>query len=222
MPPRPLPKKHLRMLRRRWRELVDWSFGGNLTMAATVLGMPFSTVQQYYQKGPRRLSAAAVKRIDEVTGVGEWVAGRDEPREGGGTASRTLMDASGVAAITSIDHPRMYEIPGFLCWRIERVVDEMGRHSRAARDERIDVIFAPIVKGIEIGLLEAWSLSGRLGYAQALDADGEEVEGVVTQVIRLEDRKGVRQVHEFCKIWEDELRISAPPPSGYHILWPPR
>ena len=211
MPPRPLPKKHLRTLRHRWRQLVDLSFDGNLTMAATVLRMPFSTVQQYYQKGPRRISAAAVKRIDEVTGVGEWVAGRDEPGEGGDTANRTLMAASGLVGLTSIDHPRMYLVPAFVCWRIERVVEEMGRDSPAAKDERIDVIFASIVRGIEIGLLQDWSLSGQLGFAHALDADGKEVDGAAL-IIRLEDRDGVRQVHKFCKFWEDVLGISAGPP----------
>ena len=206
MPPRRLPKKHRLTLRRRWRELVDLSFDGNLTMAATVLGMPFSTVQQYYQKGPRRISAAVVKRIDEVTGVGAWVAGHDEPGGGGDTASRTLIDVSDRVGITSYDHLRMYMIPAFLRWRIERVVEEMGRHSSAARDERIDVIFAPIVKGIDIGLLQNLNESGRSGFVDA-DADGEDG----TLMIWLEDRDGVQRVHKFCKIWEDELGISAGP-----------
>ncbi len=207
MPPRRLPKKKLQALRRRWRQLVDWSFDGNLTMAAAVLGMPFSTVQQYYQKGPRRISTAVVKRIDDVTGVGAWVAGH-EPSEGGDTASGTLVEASGLESIPG--QIRTYIIPVFLRWRIDRVVEEMGRRIDVPRDERIDVIFAPIVKGIEIGLLRNSSESELLSFAPALDAGGRVVEGVAL-VISLFDRDRVRQVHKFCKIWEDELGISAGP-----------
>lgn len=206
MPPRRLPKKQLQALRRRWRELVDWSFDGNLTLAAAVLGMPFSTVQQYYQKGPRRISTAVVKRIDDVTGMGAWVAGRDEPG-----AERDLIEASGTASITNDAHPMTYLVPVFLQWRIDRVVEEMGRRTDAARDERIDVIFAPIVKGIEIGLLQNSSESELLSHASRTDADGEVIEGKEAHVISLFDRDGARQVHKFCKIWEDELGISAGP-----------
>ena len=49
----------------------------------TTFGGVVSTVQQYYQEGPRRISAAAVKRIDGVTGVGAWVARAMNPVEEG-------------------------------------------------------------------------------------------------------------------------------------------
>ena len=99
----------------------------------TLFGGVVGTVQQYYQEGPRRISAAAVKRIDEVTGVGAWVAARDEP--GGG---EDLIEASGLESITRDDHPRTYIIPVFpiKCIPILRHCDIYNEKSRSGDGPR--------------------------------------------------------------------------------------
>ena len=73
------------------------------------------------------------------------------------------------------------------------------------------MIFAPIVRGIEIGLLRNASERELLSFATAVDTDGRVAQGEEALVISLFDRDRVRQVHKFCKIWEDELGISAGP-----------
>ena len=72
----------LKQLKRRFRAMVDFSFNGNLTFAADTLEMPFSTVQQYYQRGPRRIDGRAVKRIDDLLGRPGWIIGEEDPPMG--------------------------------------------------------------------------------------------------------------------------------------------
>ncbi len=81
MPPVPLPQAQLVGLHVRFQRLVDWGFAGNLTLAAKMLGMPFSTVQKYYQLGPRRVTADALMAIEQYVGRGlcRWFMTGDGP-----------------------------------------------------------------------------------------------------------------------------------------------
>jgi len=64
MPPKSAREAVVRANRDRFRSVVDPLFNGHLSNAARVLGLPFSTVQAYYQHGPRRMSRDFVATLE--------------------------------------------------------------------------------------------------------------------------------------------------------------
>jgi hypothetical protein len=58
MPPKPLPKKTLAQLKRRFREIVDWAFDGSTTLAArssACRSLPYSSTIRRGRGGSQRL-----------------------------------------------------------------------------------------------------------------------------------------------------------------------
>lgn len=63
-------------MRHRFRLIVDKAFGGHLSMTADALKMPFSTVQQYYHRGPRRYNPSVVEHMRWYLDVNAaWILG---------------------------------------------------------------------------------------------------------------------------------------------------
>ena len=191
MPPQPLPKKTLSRLRRRFRELVDWAFDGNLSLASRVLEMPFSTVQRYYQSGPRRIDARAFKRVEELFGLGPWIIAEEEPRMPDKLAMRP-----GWHLVTSDDKKGpSYWIPEVVMWRVRLILKAMADLTGRDEESLIPVLFAPIFEGIKVGLVKAPPavLSGDLGEPRGFAA--------------VLNRDTARKVHKLGEYWERELGI---------------
>lgn len=206
MPPKAVPKKRIALLRRRFRELIDWGFDGNFSLAARALEMPVSTVQQYYQAGPRRIGKKALGRIDELTGLGEWIAGDDD---------REIWRQMDFTALEEQDGGPKYLIPKLVQWRVEKVIDEMEKHVTADRDVLEGVFFAPILKALSVGLFRS-SLPGSGFNLAFLGAADPSRLGSVANLRRLMgmEIERAKQIHRLCEFWEGELRLVINPKRG--------
>lgn len=199
MPPKAVPKKRVALLRRRFRKLIEWAFDENLSLAARALGMPVSTVQQYYQAGPRRISKKALRRIDELTGLGEWMAGDDD---------REIWRRMDFITIQQKEGGPKYLIPKLVLWRVKRVIDEMEKHATADRDVLREVFFAPILEALSAGLFPSLSAGSESNYALLRQAEPRRLRSAVD----IQDLMGMnieraKQIHRLCKWWEGELRL---------------
>lgn len=198
MPRKQLPRKKLAKLKRRFRELVDWAFNGNLSLAAQMLDMPFSTVQKYYQEGPRRIDGKVVTRVNEMFQLGEWIIGEEEPQKPDSFATASAWLPLRVNAETGPS----YWVPELVMWRVRRILQPMVELSGKDEESMIQVVFATILEGINTGLLKAPPgesfpqipvvVGGHLGE-RGLDA----VYSVDT----------AREVHKLCEFWEQKLGI---------------
>ena len=163
-------------------------------MAAQVLEMPFSTVQQYYRKGPRRIPERMVKAVDSIVGqglaaVGQWLADIGDYEDETGLVD--IMPFFAAVRVPGKNDRRLYQIPGPVLWRVYRILDEIGRISGADLDGRWNAMFATVIRGIEIGLFEDPTGRGWVGGSR----------------ISLEHTK---QVHRLCDYWEHEFGIGRP------------
>ena len=212
-------------MRRRFQEAIDWGFDGNLSLAARVLNMPFSTVQQYYQRGPRRVSPAVVKKIDQVMGLGRWIVGEADPGPTGkycasvGEATRWRLITVTINAEDGKQEVG-YPYPVVVLWRISRVLAEMARRGDKREDSMEDLFFKPIEAAIKERVLRA----PRGMRSLRIDPDTREVTETPSAVIRKGmPRKGkspadilgydigaARRIHRLCEYWETELEIGAP------------
>ena len=195
MPPRAVPKKRVALMRRRFRDLIDWAFDGNLSLAARALRMPVSTVQKYYQEGPRRISSEALERIDELTELGSWVAG-----EGEGTIWESFR------TISRGDQPdgAEYVIPQVVMWRVNSVMDAMSKRVNADRDAVRDAFFAPILEGLNIGLFRG-AFSGTKSFFNPAVVGIKAKRGRSGAALLGWNLARAKQIHRLCEFWEGEL-----------------
>lgn len=199
MPAKPVPKRKLAKLKRRFRELVDWAFDSNLTLASRVLEMPFSTVQQYYQKGPRRIDARVVKRIEELFELGLWIIAEEDPQMPDRFAACTGW------RLLTIDNTTgpSYWIPEVVMWRVRLSLKAMEDLTGLGKDALIPVLFAPILEGIKVGLLKA--LPTKNPFPEAPVVLGGELGEDGLQAVY--GRHTARKIHKLCEYWEQELEI---------------
>ena len=209
MPPKPLPKRALSEMRRRFRELIDWAFDGNLSMASRHLQMPFSTVQQYYDKGPRRFQARAIERITELLGcdIGGWLQVQ------GYVGRTTLLDVTGGTMLLAAKG-RVYFIPNAVMWRVSRILHCMKDRSTADWPSVKETFFGHITKAMNIGLIEGDDesdfqhsthfVSGSSPSAFEHD-EGALVAADATSTGTTLER--AKRVHKLCAYWEDELDL---------------
>ena len=203
MPRKPLPKKKLAKLKRRFRELVDWAFNGNLSLAARMLEMPFSTVQQYYQKGPRRIDGKVVTRVNEMFQLGEWIIGEEEPQMPDSFAKASNWRLLRVNTETG----PCYWVPELVMWRVRRILQPMVELSGKDEDSMIQVLFATIIEGIKTGLLKAPPVKNFPKMPVVVVGHlGERGLGAVCNV------DTAREVHKLCEVWEQKLGIEASRP----------
>lgn len=191
-------KTELTRLRRRFKAIIDWGFGGSQPMAADVLRMPFSTVAHYCSHGPRRISPDVVMRIEELTRLGYWLIGHTPPgREK--TLPDPIEEATGWSTYSHKRSEGRVQVPGVVKWRIWRVVEEVAlrrAESMGHADSETDintllnltnrVFLAPIRAGLESGVYR-------------------EREGPNERTV---DR--ARQMHKLCEFWETEFGIGRP------------
>lgn len=127
--------------RRRFQVLVDEAFAGNLSMAADELGMPVSTANRYYHRGPRRFDAAVVNRAHELTGVvPAWLLGET------GSDRVPLTVDEGAVALDKAGRHLAALTPPLTYWRVERVVALIEKRGHGA--DPWEVFFAPL-KAVE-------------------------------------------------------------------------
>ena len=214
MPPRAVPKKRVALLRRRFRELVEWSFNGNLSLAARALQMPVSTVQKYYQEGPRRISKEVLKRIDDLTGLGEWIVNE---------RSQEIWRSLEFDGIRHREGGPMYPVLRLVKWRVIRVIDEMEKqqHVTAQREALIDtaqrealvgVFFAPVLEGLKVGLFQGSRPGQHFNIAFIGDVDPKRPRSVAEwRRLTGMELERARQIHRLCEFWEGELRLAIKP-----------
>ena len=205
-------KTELARLRRRFRAIIEWGFGGSQPMAADVLQMPFSTVAHYYDKGPRRISFDVVIRIEGLTGLGYWLSGHTPPRWGDrGDLPERIEDATGWSAYTHEGKEGHVQVPNVVKWRIWRVVEEVALRrleslSLGLADSDTDintlmnltnrVFLAPIRAGLEFGV-----------YREGKGPDQKTV-------------ARAQQMHLLCEFWETELGIGRPTADTVEPIFP--
>ena len=208
MPPKAAPKKRLALLRRRFRELIEWAFDGNLSLAARALEMPVSTVHKYYKEGPRRLSASAVETIERVIGggIGRWIAGDDDPYTG--KKPRDINQVCGSTGIIGETDDMVYVVPNVVLWRVRRVIEAMGRHSDASEEERERVCFATVIEAMKAGILASPVRVGRFRPVVA-GRPGSPREWSDPRAALGFDRHRAKEVHQLCAYWETQLGIEA-------------
>ena len=191
MPPKPLTKAKQAQLRRRFRLLVDESFDGNITLAARVLKMPVSTVHQYYQQGPRRFGAAAVRRIESQISVPtEWILGEsgrdDEIPYATGPYTADVLSGLGDKEYVNV------QLPSAVIWRIDRVLYELQMEPLKLDPGKASAaFFEPLLVAIRSGLLPETVL---------IPSSGESMVG--RDLARMTSRQRCRVIHRLCDYWE--------------------
>ena len=221
MPPKTLPKKHLAGMKRRFRELIDWAFDGNLTLTSQILHMPFSTVQQYYQKGPRRISPQAIQRmddLDEEADWGHWVMGQGAA---GPTGKAPLSMAEfGYYTVQVMEDEDSYVYPAAVGWRVKRVANAAAKVIDCEYEQLLKLVFSPIIEGIKAGLYrsvfggDGWFEPAIVGGRNALNkklAGTKTVAGVGRLGALGFSIERARSIHRLCEFWEWELGIGAKP-----------
>ncbi len=204
MAPKRLSKKRLAGLKRRFRELVDWTFDGNLSLASKALGMPFSTVQQYYQDGPRRISAAALSAIDRVTGLADWLTG-ELRSELTGKFPNSIAEVRPWTILKATEDGPEFWIPHWTLWRVDHVADAMIElNPKLDRDTARLIVFGRMLDGLKHGLFKAplpgISLPATVGGR--LRPDVRDPAGSLGF-----GREAARRVHRECARWERDLGI---------------
>lgn len=204
MAPKPLSKKRLAGLKRRFRELVDWAFDGNLSLASKALGMPFSTVQQYYQAGPKRISAAALSAIDRVTGLADWLTG-EARSEFTGKFPTSIAEAGPWAIVKAEEDGPGFWIPHWTMWRVDYVIDAMMERSpKLDRETARLIVFGGMLNGLKHGLFKA----PLPGVPLPANVSGRLRPDVRNPMKSLGfGREAARRVHEVCAEWEKLLEI---------------
>lgn len=204
MPSRPLPKKTLTALKRRFRDIVAWAFDGNLTLASRTLGLPFSTVQKYYQYGPRRISAAALSAIDRVTGLGDWLTG-EAVDEATGKFPTSIGEAQGWDCIKADEEGPYFPIPNCVLWRVDSVADAMMHlNPRLDRNGARLIVVGSILGALENGLLQAPAAGAHLAATVGgrLRPDIKDLGGSLGW-----GKEAAEYVHGLCAWWEEFLGI---------------
>lgn len=204
MPPKALPKKQLTALKRRFREIVDWVFDGNLTLASRRLDLPFSTVQKYYQHGPRRISAAALSAIDRATGLADWLSG-EARSEFTGKFPNSIAEAQGWKHLRAEEGGSGFWIPDLTMWRVDYVADAMmDLNPKLDRETARRIVFGGMLDGLKHGLFKA-PLPGSPLPATVGGRFRPDVRNLMTSVGF--GREAARRVHEVCARWERDLGI---------------
>ena len=204
MPPKPLPKKTRTALKKRFRDIVVWAFDGNLTLASRALGLPFSTVQKYYQFGPRRISAAALSSIDRVTGLGDWLTG-EAVSEITGKFPTSIGEAQGWDLIQADAEGPYFPIPKCVLWRVDSVADAMMQiNPRLDRDNARLIVVGSILDALKNGLIQAPGGNIRLPATVGgrLRPDIKDPAGSLGW-----GKDAARHVHGVCAWWEGFLGI---------------
>ena len=202
---KPLPKKRLAGLKWRFRQLVDWAFDGNLSLASKALGMPFSTVQQYYQAGPKRISAAALSAIDRVTGLADWLTG-EARSEFTGKFPASIAEAGPWTIVKAEEDGPGIWIPNWTMWRVDYVTDAMMElNPKLDRDTARLIVFGRMLDGLKHGLFKA----PLPGVALPATVGGRRLRPDVKNPIESLGlgREAARRVHEVCAEWEKLLEI---------------
>lgn len=169
-------------------------------MASRVLEIPFSTVQRYYQSGPRRIDARAFKRVEELFGLGAWIIAEEEPRMPDKLAMRP-----GWHLVTSDDKKGpSYRIPEVVMWRVRLILKAMADLTGRDEESLIPVLFAPIIEGIKVGLVKAPPAEELFPEAPA-DLSGDSGERGFAAVL---NRDTARKIHKLGEYWERELGIA--------------
>ena len=204
MAPRPLSKKRLAGLKRRFRDLIDWAFDGNLSLASKALEMPFSTVQQYYQYGPRRISASALSAIDRVTGLADWLTG-EARSEFTGKFPNSIAEAQSWTYIKAEEDGPKFWIPSWTMWRVDRVADAMMEiNPKLNRETARLAVFGRMLYGLKHGLLKP-SIPG---MPMPVSWGGRLLPDVMDPIGSLGfGREAAQQVHGECARWERDLGI---------------
>ncbi len=200
MPAKPLPKRERLARRRRWREIVTWAFDDNLTMAADLLRLPYSTARVYQNEGPRRMKRDVLYRLETLTWLGGWLLGTDDqgrpnpnqPRsldqDPGRSGTRIYMMVTEPHGRTDWDRLFDYQIPKCVWWRLERLVDAMM--------ERMDATASG-------GTREGWArqaVTAPIAIAAQSGLLADEPYGL----------ERARRVHRLAAYWEDEIGIGRP------------
>ena len=206
MPPKPLSKKRLAGLRRRFRDVIDWAFDGNLRLASRVLGMPLSTIQQYYQQGPRRISAKTLSAIDRVTGLADWLAGQAVSKITGKFPT-SIGEAQGWTIVKVTKDGAEFWFPNCVLWRVDSVADAMIQ-----RSPRLDRKSAHLrVVGSILGALEDGVLQAPQGLRLPATVGGRFRPDIRDLAGSLGvGRDAARQMHQVCVGWELLLKMRAP------------
>ena len=173
--------------------------------------MSFSTVQQYYTKGPRRLGAAVVSRVDKLTGFGNWLVGDDSGLQIGpkGTTEPGPERLWVSLSLSEKEGPG-YPIPVAVAWRVKRVTEKMAAESGIDVVAAHRIMFASILKGLKEGFFGPANappalpatVGGRRFDLSATDA---------AAVVGMDLRRAKRQIHRLCEFWETELNMPALP-----------
>ena len=146
MPRKPLPRSQLARMKRNFKRLVNVVFDGNLSAAARELGMPVSTVHQYYQQGPRQISASVASRVQKVTKASpEWLLGE--------TADELPPEMTSWIALRGgeIQYPPVVE------WRVRPIVEAIrARMSVEGKEGNPwEVFVGPLRAAVAAGLFPA-------------------------------------------------------------------
>ena len=204
MPPKPLSKKRLTSLRRRFRDLIDWAFDGNLSLASRVLGMPFSTVQQYYQQGPRRMSAKTLSAIDRITGLADWLAGVARS-DFTGKFPNTIAEAQPWRTLRAAKEGPGFMVPDCVLWRVEHVADAIIQlNPELERKAAQLIVVGSILDALKNGLIRAPRENIRLPATVGgeLHPDVKDLAGSLGM-----GREAAHHVHAACAWWERFLGI---------------
>ena len=208
MPPKRVAKKRVKEMRHHFREFVDWVFDGNLSLGSRVLAMSLSTVQKYYQDGPRRMSSQVIQRINDLedrADWGHWIVGKGISR--GRAGPPRSMGEFGYQNIIVTPAGPAYLVPLAVMWRVDRVVEIIGQAVNAKRNQRLAIVFSPIVAGLKAGLYV--SALGKRPRFRPARVRGRRAIKSPHDLIK-EMGMGIeraQQIHRLCEFWEAELGI---------------
>ena len=193
---RPVSQKRIRSLRLRFRLFIDEAFDGNLSMASRELKVPFTTVQRYYQVGPRQISVKVTGRIQEFVrredGVA-WILGD------GSEVQRPPWSAT--EAISLVDESR-YSCPVMAEWRVNRVLEEIERRG-ASSEEALKLFFGVLTGPANAGVIDDANLvAGDFPRESQRETYGEE--------LRAKSGRRAHLTHQLCEFWETLLELSYP------------
>ncbi len=215
MPTQRIPKELQEQAKQRFREIVDWAFDGNLSMAARVLEMPFSTVRHYYEFGPRRVNHSAIqrmdsvlgRRVDQTLGLGRWLVGEEVKHPSTGTMVGVLTETTHWQNLRARQGNGYYPVPDVVEWRVLRIAKRMSTLSgNSDPDTQMDVFYAPILAALANGVLTSFHFLPAVPGGQP-DWDKAATnlsEGVGQDVTR------AKVVHRLCEFWEAMLDIGSP------------